>query len=177
MIFVNQNSAIDKESLRAFALAELKNQKTTISSEISKPVWDELHNAIGSLENDNKIQKYREAESQILSLVGFIDSFVMTALDSRERFELYVQIKAADLKHSDQNHNYFWALQIRHDQVVALVTVVKNLTKNIVKWSRQSVNEILADEEFLNLIETSVEEQVYLEAEKVYKERSNLMAK
>ena len=53
---------------------------------------------------------------------------------------------------------------------------IKEMVENISRWSSMSVNEILSDNNFSDLTETSIEEQVYIEAEKVYKERSKVMA-
>jgi hypothetical protein len=177
MIFVDKNSAIDKESLRIFALDKLKDNKDLLQVLMTKPVWEKLHNLIGSQENKLKLINYRKSQSQLLGLGGFIDSYIKTALDSSERFELFVQVKAVELKSKDQQHDYFWALQIRHDQVVAIVEVIEKIVRLVDSWSEMNAKDILEDEEYLKLAHTSIEDQVYLEAERVYKERNKILSR
>lgn len=176
MIFVDKNSAIDKESLRTYALNKLLNYKDMMQALMVKPIWEKLHNAVGSEKNKLQLEKYQKSQSQLLGLSGFIDSYIKTALDSAERFELFVQVKAIELLSKDQNNDYFWALQIRHDQVVAIVEVIEKIVRLVDSWSKMSVDEILKDEEYIKLAHTSIEEQVYLEAERVYKERNKILA-
>lgn len=176
MIFVNKNSAIDKESLRTYALNKLSNNRDMMQALMAKPIWEKLHNAVGSEENKIQLAKYRKSQAQLLGLCGFIDSYIKAALDSSERFELFVQVKAIELKSKNQRNDYFWALQIRHDQVVASVEVVEKIVKLVNSWSKMSVDEILKDKEYINLAHTSIEDQVYLEAERVYKERNKILS-
>ena len=177
MIFVDKNSAIDKKSLRTYALNKLKNNRDMMQVLMAKPIWEKLHNVVGSEKNKIQLTKYRKSQSQLLGLCGFIDSYIKTALDSLERFELFVQVKAIELKSKDQQHDYFWALQIRHDQVVAVVEVVEKIVGLASSWSGMSVDKILKDEEYIKLTHTSIEDQVYLEAERVYKERNKILSK
>ena len=177
MIFVDKNSAIDKESLRIYALNKLLNSRDMMQALIAKPIWEKLYNAVSVEENKLRLDTYRKSQSQLLGLCGFIDSYIKTALDSAERFEFFVQVKALELISKDQNNDYFWALQIRHDQVVAVVGVIEKIIRLVSSWSRMSVDEILSDEEYLKLAHTSIEDQVYLEAERVYKERNKILSK
>lgn len=177
MIFVNKNSAIDKESLRTYALNKLLNDRDMMQVLIAKPIWEKLHNVVGSEKNKIQLEKYRRSQSQLLGLCGFIDAYIKTSLDSMERFELFVQIKALELISKDQQNDYFWALQIRHDQVVAVVEVIEKIVRLTNSWSSMSVDEILQDKEYVKLSYTSVEDQVYLEAERVYKERNKIISK
>lgn len=172
MIFIDENNSLDKESLRRFALESLGENRDVIRKSLENPLWEQLHNAVGADENNNMFSSIREVESQLKSLPGFIDTYIQTALDSSERFELFVLVKAAELKSQDQNNDYFWALQIRHDQILALVNVIEKIKELLISWSKMEISKILKDKEFIKLADLSIEDQVYLEAEKVYKERN-----
>ena len=42
----------------------------------------------------------------------------------------------------------------------------------MISWSETEISKILVDKEFVKLADLSIEDQVYLEAEKVYKDRN-----
>ncbi|MFC1653979.1 hypothetical protein ACFL1M_03995 [Patescibacteria group bacterium] len=172
MIFINEKNIVQKESLRVYVLGQLEKNKNLLSSLLDNSFWQDLHNSIGSLDEGGLKERSRKAESQAISLPSFIESYVKTALDSPERFDLFVKIKASELEGDDQEYNYFWALQIRHDQVLALVRAIEDVVGVVLELVKKSPNEALNNNDFLSLAESSIEDRVYVEAEKVYKERN-----
>jgi hypothetical protein len=96
-----------------------------------------------------------------------------TALDSSERFDLFIQIKSSELEGNDATHNYFWALQIRHDQILAVLAVIKEILLQLQTFIQLPIKALISEEDFLSLGMISIEDRVYLMAEKIYKERTS----
>src|SRR5690606_33816058 len=105
-------------------------------------------------------------------LPQYIESWIARSVDSNERFEFFIAAKAEEIKSGDQSRDYFWALQIRHDQLIAVVRVSSRLIEVLQKWITQSPDEVIDDELFHGLVETNLEEQIYLEAENIHKQRA-----
>lgn len=178
-MFIDENSAIDKEALRQYINNELlrvfKLAEMYVNGEDYQLFWQELHNKIGVLEDKKEKEKLVGVESQLKDLPEFIYKWIESSVESVERFDFFIATKAEDIGSGDQQHDYFWALQIRHDQLVALVKVLDTLMGHMKNWVKMSAGSVLSDGVFLGLTDYSVEDQIYLEAEKIHKQRENLL--
>lgn len=176
--FIQNYHSIDREAMRLYivqTLTELRSKaETIIFAPEHQPFWDSLHNAIGAIQDDSQQQKLRRVEQELRGIVHFIDDWKHTAVDSSERLDLFVRVKAAELLTGDQDKDYYWAMRIRHDQLVALCRVLSLLLDQISSWVTQTPQEVLEDAVFLGLTQYSLEQQVYLEAQQVHKERQRL---
>lgn len=177
-IFVDKTSAIDREALRQYVFSGLKNYRdrveAVIFAERHRDFFNTLHGLI--LASPDKDALLR-VESQIKELPDFIETWIHTAVDTSERLEFFIASKATEIKSGDQNHDYFWALQIRHDQLVGLIRVLDVLVAYLEVWVTKKPEEVLADPVFLGISDHSVEKQVYYEAEKVHAEREQFLRK
>jgi hypothetical protein len=176
--FIQNYHSIDREAMRLYilqTLTELRSKaETVIFAPEHQPFWDSLHNAIGATQNEPQQQKLRRVEEQLRGIIHFIDEWKHTAVDTSERLDLFVRIKAAELLTGDQDKDYYWAMRIRHDQLVALCRVLTLLLDQIASWVTQAPLAVLEDAVFLGLTQYSLEQQVYLEAQQVHKERQRL---
>lgn len=173
--FVDKYGAIDKEGLRLYGLEAMRHYKEildVLTTHESASFWKELHNTIGMTEEQEKKDVFRKSEAQVIGLRQFIESYIQNALDSPERFEMFVQTKAADLGGSDDMHDYYWALQIRLDQVMAVIAVLGDILIQMQVWVKNSPEKLLNDPYFLELSKTSIEDRIYFAAEKHFTQRS-----
>lgn len=177
MLFIDEQSRIDKEALRNFAFSELsrfeEKVEVLVFGQDNKQFWESLHNLIAVYDGPEKMS-YRKVEKQIENLKSYITGWKETSVSSEERFEFFVQTKASEIKSGDQMRDYFWALQIRHDQLVALVTVIGRLINQIEIWVKMKTSEVLDDPIYVGLGEYSLEDQVYLEAANIHKKRKKM---
>ena len=178
-MFVDNKSKVDREALREYCLkklTQLDNQaKFMLENDKNKDFWTEIHETIGRDKENTHKNELLEVLVQIAHLPEFIESWIHMAVDSNERFDFFVRAKAEEIASGDEKRDYFWAMQIRHDQLVALLRVLELLIKHIERWVKTTVGEVLEDPIFLGLTEHNVEEQIYLEAELVKKEREKLL--
>lgn len=176
-MFIDHNSDIDKEALRQFVLKELGQLKLAYSETIlgqSQTVfWNNLHDAIVTkIGNNQELDKALVLEGQIHNLPAYIDQWIQTAVDSTERFDFFISAKAEEIKSGDTMHDYFWALQIRHDQLTALVRVLSRLYNEITQWLLLEPSAVIDSPIFQGLLDYSIEAQIYLEAENIQRLRN-----
>lgn len=173
--FVFEDHQIDKEALRRYIFDELSSLNDYFHSVLhdttSSFFWNQIRSYIAT-EIPKKEQKpYYLTLNQIENVHQFIEGWITSAVESPERMDFFVLSKASELKTGDMNRDYFWALQIRHDQLVALVKVLRSLKIHMDKWIKLSPQDFVANPVYLGMIDYPIEEQVYIEAEKVYRER------
>lgn len=178
-MFIDEKSGVDREALRTHVLGELERMREALSQLLTGEryhgFWEGVHNSIVEIDDQQKKEPLLKVESQLKNLPEFIDTWIQSAVESSERFEFFVSAKAEDVASGDQQHDYFWALQIRHDQLVGLVTVLSTLLDHIKSWVEMEPREVVEDGVFLGLTEYSVEDQIYLEAEQIHKKREKLL--
>lgn len=175
MFTKNNYQSIDQEALRQYTANRLKQLKeqafelTQDSTNIS--FWQQLHDHIALNTSDTEKSMLIKVESQLKHVSDFIQGWYDTAVDSPERLEFFIRSKAAELKSGDKDNDYYWAIQIRHDQLVGLIHVLEHLVKHLKRWIKLSPEQVLNDPVFQGMTRYTLEDQVYLEAQKVHKQR------
>jgi hypothetical protein len=111
--------------------------------------------------------------NQLVHLPHYIQMWIDMAVDTPERFEFFVMAKAHEMHSNDQTNDYYWALQIRHDQLIALIDVLSILILQMKQWIVRPPKLLFDDSVFSGLTDIGIEDQVYLQAEKIYKDRSH----
>ena len=181
MLFIDDQSRIDKEALRTYTAAQLSKcvgeLERLVYGEENRQFWDGLHNLIGTMEDEKVRDGYRKVERQLLNWKWYLAGWLETSVASPERFEMFVQTKANELKSGDEKRYYFWAMQVSHDQLVALVTVVERLMEKIKVWVKQKPKVVMEDPICAGLVVFGLEDQVYLEAGNIHKKRRALSAR
>lgn len=175
-MFVDSQSRVDREGLRTYIVGQLTQMKAEAEKVCvdRAAFWNKaLVSARAQLFGTEQTKAVTTIR-QLSSLPQFIQTWSDTAVESPERFDFFVLAKAHELKSGDQQKDYFWALQIRHDQLVALVRVLDMLLDKMKLWVSLKPHQLFDDPVFAGLTEYGLEDQVYLEAEKVYKERQQL---
>jgi hypothetical protein len=174
--FIDKAGRVDLERLRTKTLASLQELKSQadylLQKRDNKPFWDYLHQVIvrEAGDDDQKIA-WLDVEAQIHGLPHMIETWMRTSVESSERMDIFVRLKAAEIKSHDEQKDYFTAIEIRHDQLIGLVKVLSTLMTHLERWVLMRAEEVIDDEVFLGIAEATVEEQIYLEAENEYRLR------
>ncbi len=178
MLFVDAKSNVDKEALRQYVARELEilldRIEVVLYGDRGKEYWDGFHNMVGLWKNEKKKTKWLKVEAQLINLDKFVKGWVTTSVETPERFEFFVLSKAEEIASGDQQHDYFWALQIRHDQLVALVEVLTEYVKLVEELIRRSPKDVVDEKRLKGLADKSMEELVYFRAEKINKDRNKV---
>lgn len=177
-MFVSSSSVVDKEALQEYVLKKLRESRDRadylINSSHGATFWNEFHQEILNQRDSDNYQGLVNVEGQINKLSMFIDTWISNAVDTKERFEFFIMTKAQEIGSGDEQKDYFWAMQIRHDQLVGLVRVLTSFLNHLESIVQNGAIKALRDPVILGLIDYSIEDQVYLEAEKVHVEREKL---
>lgn len=173
--YLGKNQQVHKNQLRSDVKKELIELRTKVdyllTAETYHTFWEQLHMRIIGLEDEKEKGAVLAVENQLMGLPLFIDTWIRNAVESRERFEFFIKVKAEEIDSGDDKKNYYWALIIRHDQMVGLVLVLQKLIGHVQRFCLMDVAEVLDDPVFLGMMDYSIEDQVYLEAERVHNER------
>jgi hypothetical protein len=173
-LFVDEFGMIESQRLQSECKSRLKTINEKIRYILEGPkaeFWEKLHARIIKIDNVDEKQAYLKIEAQLRTLPTFIDTWGQTSVETPERWECFVMMKAQEIKSGDKNHDYFWALAIRHDQMVALIRILDTLETELEGWLKMDILSVMENEKFWGLAEYPIEKQIYLEAEQVHKER------
>lgn len=176
-MFIDNNSEIDREAMRLGVLKELTQLKDRFShlifDEGNQSFWKTLHDCIATqLEDQLEKDKALNLETQLRNLPQYVDQWIQTSVDTTERLEFFISAKAEEIKSGDQQKDYFWAMQIRHDQLVAVVRVLSKLYNELNQWINLQPSMVVDEPVFQGLLDYSIEDQIYLEAENIQKTRA-----
>jgi hypothetical protein len=173
-MFIDKSSRVDREALQSYTLQKLVEIGEKVSylanNEPYRQFWLAAHDRIGGYSEAERAELLR-IESQITHLSELVQSWINMSVESPERFECFITSKAKEINSGDEKRDYFWALQIRHDQLVAVVRVMETLIGHMQRWVEGEVESMLGDGVFLGLGKYGIDDQIYLEAEKVKQER------
>ena len=173
-LYIDELGRIKAEPLRQETLKQLRllvNESEYLLSGKAKQFWDELHLLIVTRTQDLEKQAYLDIQSQLQTLTTYIETWIRTSVESRERWEFFVMAKAQEIQSGDKDKDYYWGLAIRHDQLIALIRVLNKLIGHMNRWVLMKPDKVMDDGVFWGLSEYPVEKQIYLEAEKVHRER------
>lgn len=158
---------IDKEKFRALVYRELleirKGYDLFKHSSDGEKLFSSLRNSIGLMENQLTREKYLKALRQIEGISEYINDWINLSVDSNERFDFFILAKAQEVNSGDPQKDYFWALHMRHDQLLGLIKVLKQFIGHLKRFVSLPINRVLNDEVFVGLLERSLEDQVKLE--------------
>ena len=178
MLFIDQNTRIDKEALRQYVESELKRlgsiTEALVSDERYGEFWEELHRMIVSVQDEEQREEFMGLESELKTLPMFFRGWLNTAVESEERFEFFIQTKATEVRSGDEVKDYFWALQIRHDQLVALVEEGVAVVQMMKTCVGMKVEEVLEAREFVARSKIKIEERIYIKAQQIQAQREQM---
>ena len=178
MLYIETDGRVNGPKLRESVFEGLKSllkqAEYCLNENANQAFWRYLHQVIVSSYLDEDKQSLLEVEAQINGLPLFIETWIKTAVESPERFEMFIKIKAAEVGSGDEKHDYYEALLIRHDQLVALREVLGTLLKHIDRWLTMRAEEVVEDEVYVGLIDYSIEQQIYLEAQRIHRLRTEV---
>lgn len=161
--------ALIKETRRV--LTQIKQEVEMVLNSDKGQRWlNELTNTLAFNASDNK-EALVTVKNQICELPEFCQQWIDLAVANNETFVFFVRTKAQEIYSSDTQKDYYLALYIRHDQLVALIRVLTKLVKELKRWLELPASKVIFDPVFVGLVDYALEKQIYLEAEAIYKAR------
>lgn len=177
-VLISPDGNIDKEQLRVWVWSQISELLIQVDyllhADRYTQFWQDLHHFIVSHYTERSKQDRLDAESQLIAQDSYLETWKSLALDTAESMELFIRTKAAEIHSGNDRYDYYWALNMRYDQLIALVRVEKALINAIERFVITQPEKVVVDTTFLRLIDYPVEKQIFLEAEKVMKEREHI---
>lgn len=174
-LFLSEDSKVDTEALRMYVLRHLTDAHERMQYIRHNPIlqesWRDIKDSIlsqGTAGNEAWVRTVAEVESVDKKLHEWMEDHV----DSKEDFDFSVQAKAVEINSGNQDYDYFMALLIRHDQLLATVLVYEEVIKKF-ETILQIHEKNLADiPEWAYLAEKTIDERIFEMAEEMYRLRS-----
>lgn len=171
--FFNDNK-LEKEQLRIFIQEELHKLRKIITNILylkeNEILWQQLHDKSAISEKPELVK----ASNAIQKIPIEIDFWEREGVESQERFEFFILSKAAELNSGDQNRDYYHAMLIRHDQLLAVTFVLKQSVKHLQNCLSIPYNEIIHSDDYKYFYARTTAERIYKMAEIIYKTRKRL---
>lgn len=170
------DNKINKHYLRKYVNDELNQFIAWTDFLLNNPEyknkWRLLHDYIQSHSERSEYQKWQFGISEMFSLTEQITGWLNDHVDSEERMEFSIASKAAEISSGNEMFDYFQAMLVRHDQLLACVEIFKEATKNLAELSKLSdIGEIVTHSSFEYFCEKSLSNHIYELAKIMYKMR------
>ena len=171
-----KDKVVDKAGICTYTLERLQTLHRQIDFLANNPAtsqhWNELRDFAViqlSIADGHAVAIF----DQILSLHEIIEAWITDHVDSPERFEFSVLSKAAEISSGNDDADYFNALIIRHDQLLAAVTVFETAVKYWQELLKMQPNEAIHSKQLTFFEENSIEGWIYACAQKMYALRNS----
>lgn len=169
-----EEGKLDKENFRIFIWENLIEIKEKLEKDFHSPFIKEVLQRVNDhcvVEND---EICKNAVKEIINLNKNIENWITEAVENAQRFEFFILSKASEIASGNQDKDYYYAMMIRHDQLLA---VVKVFQKMLSWWdelkSIDDLNLMVKSEYFKYFGENSSEKMIFREAELIYSNRKS----
>jgi len=173
--FTTKSGKIDIEGLRVQVKKELERYKLLsdawITDDATDAFWLSWQAFINQLPDGHTKQKHRLLYQQLQRLPNYIKEWLEKSVETPERMAFFILAKAEEVRSGDQSRDYYLAQSIRYDQLMAVTRVLRQLIEYLRKSTNVSFDTIKDDAVFLGLLDYPLEDQVFLEAQKVHADR------
>ncbi|NMC36183.1 hypothetical protein GYA49_04005 [Candidatus Beckwithbacteria bacterium] len=169
-----EGQSLQKEKLRLYVLRVLQSSRQQLEhyiyTPIHEPFWNQVHDSAIASSNDS----WKTSITEIKSLGKQIDFWINEAVSSPQRMEFFILQKATELSSGNQNKDYFLALMIRNDQLLAVVTVFQEAVEHIKNCLSFDVQTIFDSPDFNFFAQKSIEKRIFEMAEAYFQTRSQM---
>lgn len=169
-----ENNILKKEALRLYILDVFTKTHSQIEYYLYTPSFLDLWNQIKdycAIENDSPCQT---SYAHIQNLQTLIDFWNRESVSTPERFEFFVLSKAVELSSGDKDRDYYNALMIRHDQLLAATIIFTQCLENIKACTGIPINQVIKSSEFIYFGEKETDARIFEMAKEFYKIRLEL---
>ncbi|MGI5828412.1 MAG: hypothetical protein ACOX6V_05325 [Patescibacteria group bacterium] len=172
-LFFEENK-LQKEQLRTYVLQQLTTIRKEFDYYLHTPNMSDLWNQVGNLSSFTTNRTYQDACRRVLNLTNEIDFWIKECVSSEQHLEFFILSKASELNSGDKDRDYYNALLIRHDQLLAVTEVFKTALDNLKACSKLPSNCIIHSKEFEYFIEKDLKTRIFELAEEFYVTRKEL---
>ncbi len=174
--FVTDRQTIDKEKLRQYVFQSLSDCHTEADYLINNPENKNHLHQINDLLAQHQQPEIRQlgltAMERINQLHKEVESWINDNVDSPERFEFSIQAKATEISSGNQDYDYWAALTIRHDQLLAAVVIFEEALAKLSSLIHTEPAEAVNSPDLKYFAEHTSPERIFKAAEEIYQLRN-----
>lgn len=169
--FCDEHQHIEKEALRIYVFDQLTDIHRQLGYILSYPDndihWKQLQDLVTSSGNELQLRTIADLRTFDEQIHSWIEEHV----DTPERLEFSIELKATEIASGDREFDYFAAQLIRHDQLLAAVFVYQLAVKKFEDLLQISIDVVLDDPVFAFFCEMPLDSRIFSLAEQVYQLR------
>ena len=162
---------LQKEELRTYVLDILQTIREELDYYLHQPslssLWEHVSNFCSYTHN----KECQQGAQRILKLIEGIDFWIREGVSSPERFEFFVLSKATELSTGDTDKDYYHALMIRHDQLLAVTLVFKQALEELKECTKLEANQMMYSPHFQFFMESDIDSRIFTLAEQFFQIR------
>jgi len=166
-----KNNKLNAEDLRLYTKKQFTHIYTQFEEIIHSPQKQTYWQKLRDFGITKQIKNTEEAFRNIFSLLDQIDLWYQKSVRDKPTFEFFIRSKAAELNSGDQIKDYYHALMIRHDQLLAVVFYFSQALFYLRQSLEKTPKHFFDSQSFKYFATCSSENQIYLVAELFYQVR------
>jgi len=172
----SNNKKVDTLALRKYVFDELSRIYAWCEYLLHNPEytdrWRNLKDYIQSHDGRFEQEKWKNAVNEIVTLDSQIQGWIDEHVDSDERIEFSIATKAAEISSGNEVYDYYYALMVRHDQLLACVEIFRQASEGLAQLAKMSdVGEMVDSSAFGFFVEKTISQHIYETAKIMYKMR------
>lgn len=172
--FFDENNKLNKNQLKEYVSESLSVMKMKLDvllyREKYKKFWADLQNYCAINHKADCLAACKE----VLLLPKLIDYWEKESVESDQRFDFFIVSKASELASGDEVKDYYHALLIRHDQLLAVVEVFQEAINFLEEIVTNEIKYVPNSSQINFFSKWSVEKRIFITAENFYKLRKDL---
>ena len=171
-----EDKKIDKLALRKYVYDELQRMYAWTEYLLHNPEYRDKWRTIGdyveSHDGRPEQEAWRLAVGEITTLDQQIKGWIDDHVDSDERMEFSIASKAAEISSGNEMFDYYHALMVRHDQLLACVEVFCEAAEKLAAITKlPDVGAVVESESFKFFTEKTIAQHIYEMAKIMFKLR------
>lgn len=169
------DNKLDKENFRTYILDIFKSVQANLDEIYRNPSFSFLLTRLNDhcvVTNNPACQK---AIAEIKDLPTRLTNWLKDSVEDSSRFEIFVILKAGELSSGDKDYDYYYALMIRHDQLLAACSIFRQSLANIQSiFKVEDPKNIINDPAFTYFADYTFDEKIYLTAQNIFDARKKM---
>jgi hypothetical protein len=170
--FMSDQAQVKVEPLREYVLESLKKQHAWADYLLHNPEnahhWTQLRDLVAMMDSGDLKSNYQRGIGEIQQLHNVIDGWIAENVDSPVRLEFVIQTKAREIASGDEQFDYYTAMMIRHDQLLAAVLVFEEALEHLALVIKYAPIRALTLEDIKYFAEKDLQTRVFETAELMY---------
>jgi hypothetical protein len=169
-----EGDKLQKERFRLYIAYKLNSIHQELEYYVLNPTHETLWKQVGDLTAITNQELLHLAYKRIVNLHTTVDFWQQESVETAERFEFFIRTKAAEISSGNMDQDYYDALMIRNDQLLASCDVFSQCLDHIKACVTLPASEVITSPNFLFFADKDIDTLIYETAERYYEVRRSM---